>query len=80
MDLKDRVELEILRVISSRIVDIIDSNTGYDWRSDLKDGHGPMEFHLEIEPDENLDAALRVAMENVAARLKIHPRNFPILH
>jgi len=82
MDLKDQLELELLRLLTRRLVEFVDSRSGYDWRRALRASAAtePMDFSLTVEPGQDIDAALEAAIQRVTARLGIDRRDFPLLH
>ena len=81
MDLKDKFELELLRVITTRIIAAVDAQ-GYDWRDDLKASAAsdPIRFQAHGKPGKNVGEALEAALKNVAIRLGFKQQDLPTRH
>ncbi|QDA36859.1 hypothetical protein E4191_22595 (plasmid) [Paracoccus liaowanqingii] len=81
MDLKDKFELELLRVITTRIIAAVDAQ-GYDWRDDLRAGAAsdPIRFKTHAQPGQNIEEALEAAFKDVAIRLGFEPQDHLTRH
>lgn len=82
MNLKEKIELEFLRDFTSRIVDIVDRYSEYDWRNDLKADvrATPMAFTFAVDSEEDLNSALEAAIRDIATRLGLDRKDIPTLH
>lgn len=83
MSLKEKIELELLRGFAGRIVDILDKQSNYSWRDELKADvrAKPVAFDLNVDySDEDLNKALEEAFADVAARLGLNREDIQTIH
>lgn len=80
MDLKDRVELEFLREMVRRMIEVVDP--ACDWRADLKASlkATPVDFRVSANPGEDVNEALEAATAEVAARFGFKRADLPTYH